>query len=104
MSQRDKHDIVKDILEIVFDPTPLYRNQMDQTRVGYEANLTHSQTVRYLRELVDLGLLILTDFKPYSYYEITSKGRRCLEVFAEIEDDMRPVVLAETIMTGLTLL
>jgi len=88
MPQRDRHDIVKDILEIVFDAKPLYRNQMNQRRVGYEANLTHPQTVKYLRKLVDLGLLILTDFKPYSYYEITRKGRRCLQLFGEVEDDM----------------
>ncbi|MPZ06002.1 MAG: hypothetical protein GEU26_06210 [Nitrososphaeraceae archaeon] len=90
MPQRDRHDIIKDILEIVFDAKPLHRNQMNQTRVGYEANLTHPQTVRYLRLLVDLQLLILTDFKPFAYYEITRKGRRCLQLFGELEDDLRP--------------
>lgn len=94
MSQRDKYDIVKDILEIVYDIEPLYRNQMNQTRIGFEANLTHPQTIRYLRSLVDLGLVVLTDFKPFSYYEITKKGRRCLQVFGEIEDDLRPIVIA----------
>jgi predicted transcriptional regulator len=53
MQQRDKYDIVKDILEIVYDTEPLYRNQMNQTRIGYKANLTHPQTVKYLRKLVD---------------------------------------------------
>lgn len=43
---------------------------MNQTRVGYEANLTHPQTVKYLREFVDLGLIILTDFKPYTNNQI----------------------------------
>jgi predicted transcriptional regulator len=72
MPQRDKYDILKDILEIVYDTEPLYRNQKNQTRIGYETNLTHPQTIKYLRQLVDLGLLLLTDFKPYSYYEITN--------------------------------
>jgi predicted transcriptional regulator len=91
MHQRDRYDIIKDILEIVYDAPPLYRNQMNQTRVGYEANLTHPQTVKYLRMLVDLGLLVLIDFKPHPFLEISKKGRRCLQLFGEIEDDLRPV-------------
>lgn len=91
MPQRDTYDIVKDILEIVYDTEPLYRNQMNQTRIGHEANLTHPQTVKYLRMLVDLGLIVLTDFKPFLYYELTQKGRRCLQLCGEIEDELKPV-------------
>ena len=90
--QRDRYDIIKNILEVIYDIEPLYRNQMNQTRVGFEASLTHPQTVRYLRLLVDRRLLTLVDFKPYSFYEITKRGRRCLQLFGEIEDDLRPVV------------
>lgn len=92
MPQRDKYDIIKDILEIVYDAKPLFRNHMNKTRIGYEAELTHPQTVKYLRLLVDRDLLILADFKPFPFYEITKKGRRCLQLFGEIEDDMRPDV------------
>jgi len=92
MPQRDKYDIVKDILEIVYDGKPLYRNQMNQTRIGYEAELTHPQTVIYLGLLVDQALLNLTDFKPFPFYEITKKGRRCLQLFGELENDLRPSV------------
>jgi predicted transcriptional regulator len=88
MPQRDRLDILKDLVKIVYDAPPLYRNRMNQTRIGYEANLTHPQTVKYLRELVELGLLVLTDFKPFSYYEITKKGRRCLLLFGELENDL----------------
>jgi predicted transcriptional regulator len=94
MSKRDRYNIVKDILEIVYDTETLYRNQMNQTQVGYNANLTNSQSVKYLRGLANLGLLVLADFKPFPYYEIKSKGWRCLQVFAEIEDDLRPVTFA----------
>jgi predicted transcriptional regulator len=63
-------DNIRDrFLSIVVYPWPLYHNQMKQTRVSYEANLTHPQTVKYLRELVDLGLIILTNFKPYNNIE-----------------------------------
>ncbi|MGC2308549.1 MAG: winged helix-turn-helix domain-containing protein [Nitrososphaeraceae archaeon] len=90
MPQRDKYDIVKDILEIVYDAKPLFGNQMNQTRLGYEAELTHLQTIKYLRLLVDQDLLDLTNFKPFPSYEITKKGHRCLQLFGELEDELRP--------------
>ncbi|MPZ08257.1 MAG: hypothetical protein GEU26_17890 [Nitrososphaeraceae archaeon] len=68
----------KDILEIVYDNPPLYRNQVNQTRIGYEAGLIHPQAVKYLRALVNRGLLVLTDFKPFSHYEITEKGKMAM--------------------------
>ena len=89
MPQRDKYDIVQDILEIVYDTKPLYRNQMNQTRIGYEAELTHPQTVKYLKLLVDQNLLDLTNFKPFPSYAITKKGHRCLQLFGELEDELR---------------
>jgi len=92
MPQRDHHDIVKDILEIVYTTQPLFRTRRSQTSIGHDANLTHPQTLKYLKGLVDIGLLILTEIRPYRYYELTKKGRRCLQLFSELEDDLRPVV------------
>jgi predicted transcriptional regulator len=63
--QRDRYDIVKDILSIVSNTQPIYRSQRHQTSIGYAANLTHPQTVKYLKGLFDEGLLILTESKPY---------------------------------------
>jgi predicted transcriptional regulator len=91
--QRDRFDIIKDILEIVYDTESLYRNQMNQARLGYEAGLTHPQTVKYLKMLVGHGLLVLTSFKPVPFYEITSKGRRCLHLFGEIGDDLQAEII-----------
>jgi predicted transcriptional regulator len=62
---RDRYDIVKDILSIVSNTQPIYRSQRHQTSIGYAANLTHPQTVKYLKGLIDEGLLILTESKPY---------------------------------------
>ena len=92
MSQRNRYDIVKGVLEIVYDSEPVYRNQMNHIMIGYEANLTHPQAVKYLRMLAELGLLVLTDFKPFPYYEMTQRGRRSLQLFSELEDDLRPVL------------
>lgn len=44
MAQRDRNDILKDILKIVYDAKPLYRSQMNQTKIGYDADLTYPQT------------------------------------------------------------
>lgn len=57
--------------------------------VGYAAGLTHGLTVKYLRGLIDQGLLRIShDAGTYRHYEITPKGVRFLKVFAEIEDDL----------------
>jgi predicted transcriptional regulator len=61
------------------------------SRIAYATNLTYKQTVGYLDGMIEERLLILTDSKPFPYYEITPKGRYYLKVFAEIEDDLRPV-------------
>ncbi|MGC2307497.1 MAG: winged helix-turn-helix domain-containing protein [Nitrososphaeraceae archaeon] len=92
MPQRDRHSIIKDILGIVYHTQPLFQTRRSQTSIGHDAKLTHPQTVKYLEALVDLGLLILTDFKPFPYYEMTKKGRRSLQLFGELEDDLRLVL------------
>ncbi|MGH9912479.1 MAG: hypothetical protein ACRD5E_02920 [Nitrososphaeraceae archaeon] len=48
-------------------------------------------TVKYLRSLADQDLLrISQDSGLYADYEITEKGLRYLQLFTEIEDDLRP--------------
>jgi predicted transcriptional regulator len=100
--QRDRYDIIKDILEIVSNTQPLYRTWRNQTSIGYTANLTHPQTVRYLKGIIDEGLLILTKSIPYPYYEIAPKGQRCLWVFAEMEDEIRPLASEDTLIDRIT--
>jgi len=48
-------------------------------------------TVKYLRGLIDQGLLRISyDVGRYVQYDITPKGIRYLQLFEEIEDDLRP--------------
>ncbi|MGH9984737.1 MAG: winged helix-turn-helix domain-containing protein [Nitrososphaeraceae archaeon] len=91
--QRDRYDILKNILEIIYDTEPLHRNQMNKSRIGYDASLTHSQTVRYLKELIDLELIDRVDFKPFSFYVINNRGRRCLQLFGEMENDLQAGII-----------
>ena len=97
MPQRDHHDIIKDILGIVSSTQPLFRTRRSQTSIGHDAKLTHPQTTKYLEGLVATGLLNLTDSRPFSYFEVTNKGRRCLKLFIELEDDLRPATRNDTL-------
>jgi predicted transcriptional regulator len=45
----------------------------------------------YVGPLIESELLKTTRSGPDLYYEITDKGQRYLQVFAEIEDDLKPV-------------
>ena len=92
MPQRDHHDMVKDILDVVYTTQPLFRSRRSQTSIGHEAKLTHPQTVQYLEGLVNIGLLILTEFEPFRYYELTKKGHRCLQLYNELENDLHRVI------------
>ncbi len=102
MAYRDRLDIVRNLLEGAnnnkndeYDNIkPLDRNYISKTRLGFTASLTHTQTTAYLDELLDRGLIVEkteTDFKPHPYYEITERGRRCLELFGRIDDDLKPL-------------
>jgi predicted transcriptional regulator len=86
---RSRYDVVDEILQVIFNSPPIKRRH--KTGIAYATNLTHKQTARYLDGLIEERLLILTDSKPYPYYEITPKGQHYLKVFSEIEDDLRPV-------------
>lgn len=91
---RDRYDIVNDILQTVSNNPIIKRRH--KTGIGYAAHLTHWQTVTYLKGLIDQDLLrrISDDLGPYSHYEITRKGERFLQLFDELEDDLKPVTFA----------
>jgi predicted transcriptional regulator len=99
MAYRDRLDIVRNLLEGANnnknddndDIKPRDRNYISKTRLGFTASLTHTQTTAYLDELLDRGLIVETEFKPHPYYEITERGRRCLELFDKIDDDLKPL-------------
>lgn len=90
---RSRYEIANKIMAFVSSTQPI--NRRHKTGIGHSTGLTHKQTVRFLQGLVDEGLLVLTDSRPDPYYEITPQGRRCLQVFAETEDDFCPVATAK---------
>ncbi len=98
-SQRSKHEIVNDILQTVLSrsqsPSSYYKCR--GLHISYQCNLSWNQLKDYLRPLIESELLKTTRSGPDLYYEITDNGQRYLQVFAEIEDDLRPVQPLESL-------
>jgi predicted transcriptional regulator len=88
---RDRYEILRNILFIVDNTQPLYRIYINKMRLAHAVGLTHPEMVDHLGQLLNSGLLIKMEFKPfYSYYEISERGRRCLQLFDELEGDLKP--------------
>ena len=93
---RSRYEIVNEILRVVMlgnqSPSSFYICKL--LHIEYGARLTYRQTLDYLQALVESSLLMkrkTTKLGRFSHYEITDFGRRYLQLFAEIEDDLRPV-------------
>jgi predicted transcriptional regulator len=90
---REKYEIVKDILSLLLAPDSksVICRRSSKRSIGDATGLPHGITVKYLRSLANQDLLrISQESGPYAIYEITEKGLRYLQIFAEIEDDLRP--------------
>jgi predicted transcriptional regulator len=102
-SQRSKHEIVNDILQTVLlrsqSPSSYYK--CSGLHISYQCNLSWNQLKDYVSPLIESELLKTTRSGPHLYYEITDKGQLYLQLFAEIEDDLQPVVTAGMIMNGI---
>jgi len=74
---RHRLEIIRDILLVVSD-----NDSVRKTHIMYGANLGYKILVRYLDELLNLGL-IECDEKPY--YFLKQKGERFLKLYEEYE-------------------
>jgi predicted transcriptional regulator len=72
---RDKLDIVRDMLAIA-------STKVKKTRIMYQANLNYLQMEKYLKLLLEEGLLA-PDGDDGSCYLITEKGKEFLRVYAD---------------------
>ena len=66
---RDRLQIIADILSTV-------RKGSKKTRIMYQANLSYRLLCRYLRDVVDSGLI---SFDKGDYYVLTDKGKEFLD-------------------------
>lgn len=87
---RDHYEIVKQILQNVYTEAGGCR----PSELAYGCELTCQQFRKYRDLLISRELLIPSDKRSIQRYEITPKGERFLQIFAEIEDDLRPLPTA----------
>ena len=62
--------------------------------IEYGAGLTSRQMHCYTTSLVESGFLKRKQTKRFDlrqYYEITDKGRHYMQIFGELENDMKPI-------------
>ena len=84
---RDQYEIVKQILQTVYTKT----NGCRSFELAYRCKLSWPQFTRYRELLFNQKLLISTNVGSNQHYKITDSGLRCLQLFAEIEDDLMTV-------------
>jgi predicted transcriptional regulator len=88
---RENYEIVNDILQFVAS-----KYSCNIAEVTFAASLTYNQQKRYLTLLTAKGLILISsESHNCKGYEISSTGRKYLQVLAEIEDDLRPMSLED---------
>jgi predicted transcriptional regulator len=85
---RDHYEIIRQILQTVYTKA----GGCKSTEIAYRCELAWLQFTPYRDILLSNNLLILSNAEPSQRYEITTKGERFLNMFAELEDDLRPVM------------
>lgn len=91
-AHRDRYKIVRDILSLLpsSNSKSASLRRSVKTSIGDSAGLSQGMTTNYFRLMVKQDLLRYSKGSwPYSTYEITERGLRYLQLFAEIEDDLR---------------
>jgi predicted transcriptional regulator len=83
---RDHYQTIKQILQNIYSKAGGCR----ATEVAYRSELTWKRFREYQDPLTSRRLLIPSDNEATQHYEITPNGIRFLELFAEIEDGLRP--------------
>lgn len=74
---RDSFEIMENILDIT-------NKGANKTKIIYGANLNHSRATKYLKDMIDKGLL---DFEGESVrYRTTEKGLNFLKKYKEIKE------------------
>jgi predicted transcriptional regulator len=85
---RDYYEIIKVILQNVY--SRMGGGGCKPFELAYRCELTWNQFRDYRDLLISRRLLIPSNSETNHRYEITPKGERYLQLFTEIEDDLRP--------------
>jgi predicted transcriptional regulator len=84
---RKQYEIIQHLLQTAYSK----EEACTQFELAYESQLNWLRFIYYRDFLISRDLVISSDKGPAQHYEITPKGERFLQIFAEVEDDLRPV-------------
>jgi predicted transcriptional regulator len=82
---REQYEIIQQLLQTANSKV----EGCKQFELAYESQLNWPRFTYYRDFLISRELLIPSDKEPAQQYEITPKGERYLQLFAEIEDGLR---------------
>ena len=87
---RSRYEIVNEILKVVLSRSKLSSSffKCKKTHIAFHADLTYPQLCDYLGQLIGVELLKIVRYGPYQYYEITPKGRRYLQIFEDLQNEI----------------
>jgi len=93
-SHRHTHEIIKQILQTVY-----LRTRGDHycrpLEIVYRCEITWAQFREFRDILLHNKLLNSFDTRSFSHYKITDMGLRYLQLFSEIEDDLKPEAITQ---------
>jgi predicted transcriptional regulator len=89
---RNSHEIIKQMLQIVDSKGG--GNGSKALEIAYTCGLTWNQ-FKFYRDLLlkrELVYILSSNNNEVQHYKISDSGKRYLQLFAEIEDDLKPLV------------
>jgi predicted transcriptional regulator len=84
---REQYEIIQQLLLTAYSKS----EGCKQLDLAYESQLNWPRFTQYRDHLISHELLTPSNKGPTQHYAITSKGERYLQVFTEMEHDLRPV-------------
>jgi predicted transcriptional regulator len=91
---RGEYEIINEILNIVSysnSISGLDRKRCKPIDIVYGCCLTWHQFKVYLNQLIRLNLLNSTQTDGHQFYEITDKGLKYVQLFYELQAEMKPL-------------
>jgi predicted transcriptional regulator len=83
---REQYEIIQQLLLTAYSKV----EGCTQIELAYENQLNWPRFTYYRDFLISSELLVPSGNAATQHYEITPKGERYLQVFTEMEDDLRP--------------
>jgi len=80
--KRTRVEVLYDILRVIQEKS----GKIKPTHVMYKANLSHNSMAKHLQDLISSNMIKPTENNQKKSYEITSKGRKFLQEYAQVRE------------------